>query len=76
MSFNPADKYSDVEERVMANPEYFVATAFRGRSRFDRRVEPTFEKACIAAEQLYEDRPVMIYAIAGGFQAMIGTWRS
>lgn len=75
MPFTPASKFSDVENRVRDNPEYFVATAFRGRSQFDRRRAETFEEVCAAAEKLYEDRPVMIYAISGGFQAMIGLWR-
>lgn len=75
MPFVRATRFSDIENRVMANPEYFVATAYRGCSQFDRRRAATLEEACLKAEVLYEDRPIMIYAIAGGFQAMIGLWR-
>ena len=75
MPFSPAVKFSSDENRVRANPEYFVATVFRGRRTYDRLEAPTLEAACTAAERLYEDRPVMIYAVIGRAQAMIGTWR-
>jgi len=75
MPFVPCSRYSSVEDRVRAVPEFFVATAFRGSHRFDSRRAETLELALAAAENLYEDRGIMIYAVAGGFQAMIGSWR-
>lgn len=73
--FTPASKFSLDENRVKANPEYFVATAFRGSRTFERREAATLEGACLAAAKIYEDRPVMIYAVAGRGQAMLGVWR-
>lgn len=76
MPFTPADKFSPAENRVRAVPEYFVATVFRGRRTYDRREVATLEEAWAAAATLYEgDRGVMIYAVAGGYQAMLGSWR-
>ena len=39
MPFVPCSRYSSVEDRVRAVPEFFVATAFRGSHRFDSRRE-------------------------------------
>ena len=76
MAFTPATKFSDVERRVLVAPEYFVATVFRGRMKYDTRRADTLEAACAEAQELYEgDRNIMIYAVAGGFQAMVGSWR-
>ena len=75
MTFTPAIKFSIDENRVKANPEYFVATAFRGSRTYERREVTTLEDAFIAAAEIYEDRPVMIYAVAGQGQAMLGVWR-
>jgi hypothetical protein len=33
------------------------------------------EATLAAAAEIYEDRPIAIYAVRGGRQAMIGTWR-
>ena len=75
MPFIPCSRYSGIEDRVRAAPEFFVATAFRGSHRFDSRRADTLELVLAEAEVLCEDRPVMIYAVAGGFQAMLGSWR-
>lgn len=75
MPFTPCSRYSPVEDRVRSNPEFFVATAFRGSHQFDSRRAETLELVLEAAEGLFEDRPIMIYAVAGGFQAMIGAFK-
>jgi hypothetical protein len=75
MAFVPAGKFSIDENRVKANPEYFVATAFRGRRNYEKRETATFEDALVAAAEIYEDRPIMVYAVAGGGQAMLGIFK-
>lgn len=70
-------KMSPLEVEVQARAMLFVATAFRGRGRYERVEATTFDAALSAAGNLYEgDRGVMIYAYdVGGRFAMLGAWQ-
>lgn len=55
---------SEDTAHVIENADWFVAVAFRGRARYKRIECKTLAEARIAAEWLYTNRPVGIYAIA------------
>lgn len=58
------------------NATLFVASAFRGRGRYDRIETATLDDAIHAATELYEgDRGVTIHAYdSGGRHAILGAW--
>jgi hypothetical protein len=75
VAYQEASKMSSYERDVVEAPDYYTAIAFRGRNQFERREAPDMEATLAAAAEIYEDRPIAIYAVRGGRQAMIGTWR-
>ena len=76
----PAPKYSSTSPReawVLEAPESFTAFSFRGRGNTKKVVDlPTKEAAYAAARGLRAepdcDRGVLIYAVRGTSQALVG----
>ena len=63
------------EEAVLNSAVLFTASASRGRAVYDIREAPTLDAALTFAPELYEDRPIAIYAYdAAGRSAMLGSW--
>ena len=65
------DSRAAFESYVLTHAASFYATAFRGRGVYDRIETPSLVSARIAAQTLYEDRPVAIYATLGDRQIHI-----
>lgn len=65
---------AELDRQVAATADRFLATAFRGRGRYDTVEARTLEEARAAAYGLRTDRPVMIYAIRDGIQVHVENW--
>jgi len=71
------DSLRSYEEFVLNHPQTtYYACAFRGRGRYDKTEAASLQDARVAAEGLYEDRPVMLYAVLGGRQVHVGNYPS
>ena len=59
---------SDTEDRalVIAKATFFTAVAFRGCGQYERVQAASLPAARTAAQALYSNRPVAIYAVAHG----------
>jgi hypothetical protein len=68
-------RLSPIERRTLDRVVCFVATAFRGRGKFESEEVASLDDALLAADRLFQDRPVIVYAIDyHGSKAMIGSW--
>ena len=65
---------AELDRHIAATADRFLATAFRGRGRYDTVEAPILETARAAASRLRTDRPVMIYAVRDGIQVHVENW--
>jgi hypothetical protein len=65
--------YDEYAARVIATADRFFATSYKGKgTRLYETVEAgTLDEARRRAADLYEDRPVAIYAVAGARQVHV-----
>jgi hypothetical protein len=74
MKLEDFNSRKEFDTYVIRNADAFYASAFRGRGEYATSKSNDLEGARSAARVLYEDRPVMIYAVKGMRQVHVENW--